>query len=175
MTHSGAFTQGVLNATYSVIVTNDGGIDISGSTVTVTENVPTGLTLVSMSGTGWICPTSSTQCTRNDALTAGTSYPLITVTVKVASNSPASVVNQVSAAAGPVFSTANDPTIIIPSFSRCDLSRDSNVDVSDIQQLVNESLGAVSANDDLSGDGIVNVVDVQIVINAALNLGCSAQ
>ena len=49
-THSGSFTQGQPDATYTVTVSNR---DLSGPTasaVTVTENLPSGLTLGAMSG-----------------------------------------------------------------------------------------------------------------------------
>ena len=50
-THTGNFTQGQTNATYTVTVSNTGNAPTSG-TITVTETVPSGLTLVSMAGTG---------------------------------------------------------------------------------------------------------------------------
>ena len=53
-----------------------------------------------------------------------------------------------------------------------DINADWNVNISDVQLVVNEALGAASSND-LNGDGEVNVADVQIVVNAALGLGCS--
>ncbi len=81
-THIGNFTQGQTNATYTVTVSNTGNAPTSG-TVTVTETVPSGLTLVSMAGTGWTCPSPGNTCSRNDALAAGASYPPITVTVNV--------------------------------------------------------------------------------------------
>src|SRR5260370_24722475 len=55
-THSGNFTQGQVGATYTVTVSNAGNAGTSG-TVTVTETAPTGLTVTSMSGSGWTCNT----------------------------------------------------------------------------------------------------------------------
>jgi len=54
--------------------------------VTVTESLPIGLTLASMTGPGWTCTSNTLTCTRSDVLTAGASYPAITVTVTVANN-----------------------------------------------------------------------------------------
>src|SRR5205807_941934 len=71
-THSGNFTQGQIGATYSVTVSNAVAAAPTSGTVTVTETVPAGLTLVSMSGTGWTCPNGSNTCTRSDALAGGT-------------------------------------------------------------------------------------------------------
>ena len=60
------------------------------------------------------------------------------------------------------------------NFSLCDVNRDTNINVVDVQLMVNEALGVLNALHDLNADGFVNVVDVQIDINAALGLGCAA-
>ncbi len=80
--HTGNFTQGQVNASYTVTVSNAAGADATSGTVTVTDTVPSGLTLVTMAGTGWTCAVIPT-CTRTDALAGGSSYPAITVTVNV--------------------------------------------------------------------------------------------
>ena len=115
-THAGNFTQGQTGATYSVTVSNGAGAGSTSGTVTVTETVPAGMTLVSMSGTGWTCPgTAANNCTRSDALNGGTSYPAITVTVNVAENATSPQVNSVSVSGGG-SATANitDSTVISP-------------------------------------------------------------
>jgi len=61
--------------------------------VVVTETIPSGLSLVSMAGTGWTCAAGT--CTRSDALAGGASYPPITVTVNVAGNATSPQVNAV--------------------------------------------------------------------------------
>src|SRR5204863_256346 len=77
-THSGSFIQGQNAATYTVTVSNAAGAGPTSGTVTVTETVPTGLTLMSMSGTGWTCPgTAANNCTRTNSLAGGASYPAI--------------------------------------------------------------------------------------------------
>ncbi len=58
-------------------------------TVTVTQILPTGLTLASASGSGWSC--AGAACTRSSALSPGSSYPPITVTVSVATSAPLQV------------------------------------------------------------------------------------
>jgi uncharacterized repeat protein (TIGR01451 family) len=92
--HAGHFAQGQMGATYSLAVSNNGPGATSG-TVTVTDSLPGGLTLVSMSGTGWTCgtPNAANVCTRTDVLGSGGSYPAITVTVNVAADAFASVTN----------------------------------------------------------------------------------
>ena len=116
--HVGAFIQGQAGATYTVMVSNAAGAGPISGTVTVTETVPSGLTLVSMTGAGWSCPPGGTSCTRSDLLTGGASYPPITVTVNVASNSASPAINQVSVSVGgAATSTASDPTTILPAFA----------------------------------------------------------
>jgi hypothetical protein len=110
-THTGNFTQGQSGATYTVTVSNGASAGPTNGTVTVKDTIPTGLTLVSMAGTGWTCVMSS--CTRSDVLAAGASYPSITVTVNVASNAPGSVVNAVSVSGGgSATANATDTTTI---------------------------------------------------------------
>ena len=112
--HTDDFTQGQSGAAYSVTVSNAASAGPTSETVTVTENVPSGLTLVSMSGTGWTCPSGGNTCTRSDPLAAGASYLPITVTVNVASNAPASVTNQVTVTGGgSAQANASDPTNIL--------------------------------------------------------------
>ena len=113
-THTGNFTQGQQGATYTVTVSNTGNAPTSG-TITVTETVPSGLVLVSMAGTGWTCPSPGNTCSRSDALAAGASYPVITVTVNVLATATSPQNNQVSAAQpGLPPATASDPTNIDP-------------------------------------------------------------
>ena len=113
MAHVGNFTQGQNGATYSVTLSNAIGALPTSGMVTVTETVPTGLTLVSMAGTGWTCPAGGTTCTRSDALNGGVSYPPITVTVNVAADAPSQVTNLVSIL-GSGSVTASDVTTILP-------------------------------------------------------------
>ena len=114
MTHAGDFVQGQTGATYTVTVSNAAAAAATSGTVTVTGSVPTGLTLVSMAGTGWSC--SSNTCTRSDALNPGSSFPPITATVNVAVNAPTQVTNQVSVSVGSstVQASASDVTTITP-------------------------------------------------------------
>jgi uncharacterized repeat protein (TIGR01451 family) len=111
--HTGNFAKGQNGAAYTVTVSN-GGAGPTGGNVVVTENMPTGLTLVSMSGTGWSCVGGT--CARDDALSAGSSYPSIAVTVNVAANAPASVTNFVTVSGGgdPNSHYSSDVTTITP-------------------------------------------------------------
>ncbi|HKF22128.1 MAG TPA: DUF11 domain-containing protein [Candidatus Angelobacter sp.] len=117
-THSGLFIQGQTE-TYTIAVTNTGLSPTDGTTVTVTDVLPTGLTFNAVSGTGWSCNAASpVSCTRADALASNTSYPPITLTVNVANNAAATVTNTATVGGGgdvnPLNNTASDPTTIIP-------------------------------------------------------------
>jgi len=110
-THTGSFAQGQTGATYTVTVSNGTGAGPTSGAVTVTETIPSGLTLVSMQGSNWSC--TSNTCTRNDVLNGGASYPPITVTVNVASNASSPQVNQVSVSGGNSTSAnATDSTVV---------------------------------------------------------------
>jgi uncharacterized repeat protein (TIGR01451 family) len=105
-THVGDFAQHETGS-YTLTASNIGGTPTSG-TVTVVDTIPTGLTVTAMSGTGWSCIVGTATCTRSDALSAGSSYPTITVTVAVAPNAGASVTNQAAISGGGETNTAND-------------------------------------------------------------------
>ncbi|MFD0679614.1 MULTISPECIES: CSLREA domain-containing protein, partial [unclassified Paenibacillus] len=90
--HTDSFKQGQTGATYSLTVQNAGAVGSNG-TVTVTDTLPAGLTATGMSGAGWSCDPGSLTCTRNGALAAGQSYPVILLTVNVAADAAASVTN----------------------------------------------------------------------------------
>ncbi len=110
-THIGNFPPGQQNAIYTVVVSDPSSAGPTNAPVTVTEIIPSGLTLVSMSGTGWSC--SSNTCNRSDILNPGTSYPAVTVTVNVGVNAPSPQINQVSVSGGgSLSSTASDLTLI---------------------------------------------------------------
>jgi len=106
-THSGNFTQGQAGAAYTITVTNSGSGSSSG-TVTVTDTLPSGLTATAISGTGWSCTLATLTCTRSDVLAAGNSYPVIALTVNVASNAASSVVNTAAVSGGGETNTGND-------------------------------------------------------------------
>ena len=112
-THSGNFTQGQNNALYTVTVSNSAGSSATSGAVTVTEQLPTGLTLVSMAGSGWTC--SNGACTRSDALAGGSGYPPITVAVNVSSGAGSPQVNSVTVTGGgSAAANTTDPAAIDP-------------------------------------------------------------
>jgi uncharacterized repeat protein (TIGR01451 family) len=76
--------------------------------VTVVDTLPAGLTATGMSGTGWTCTLATLTCTRSDALVAGSSYPVITLTVDVALNAGSSLSNSATVGGGGETNVAND-------------------------------------------------------------------
>ena len=97
-THSSNFGRVQMDASYSIVVSNNANAGPTSGTVTVTETLPAGLTLASMSGAGWNC--SGAVCTREDALSPGASYAPILVTVNVALDAASQVTNQVLVSGG---------------------------------------------------------------------------
>jgi sugar lactone lactonase YvrE len=104
ITQSAGSISGQAAATYSVVVSNAAGAGPTNGTVTVTEIVPIGLTLASMSGAGWSC--SSDTCTRGDALNGGSSYPPIAVTLNAAAGTSMLAINQVTVSGGGSLATS---------------------------------------------------------------------
>lgn len=172
--HTNKFALGQ-NGSYTVTVSNAAGAGPSSGIVTVTEAVPAGMTLVSMSGGAtWNCAVQPT-CTTSTVLNAGASYPVITVAVNVAPNAPSSVTNQVIVSGANLATTSAGDVTSVAVFSPCDFQQDGSINVSDVQRIINEALGVSALAHDLNGDGVVNIADVQIEINAALGLGCAAK
>lgn len=125
----GPFTQGQTNATYTVTVTNNGNAPTSGL-VTVTETLPAGLTLVSMSGTGW--SVTGNVATRSDSLGAGDSYPPLTVTVDVSGSAASPQVNNVCVSGGgSPTNCVNYSTTINPGSSGPQIIMSNQVEVGD--------------------------------------------
>jgi hypothetical protein len=117
-THAGNFTQGFGGQTYTITVNNIGSTHTFGQ-VTVTDNLPAGMSATAIFGDQWACTLATLTCTRGDRLYPGFSYEAITVFVSVNSNAPAMVTNTATVSGGSELNTANDtgsdPTTINPS------------------------------------------------------------
>ncbi len=110
-THTGNFSQRQTNAAYTLTVSNQQAASPTSGLVTVTDTLPSGLSLVSMSGIGWTCTGSS--CTRSDTINGGAAYSPITVMVNVAANATSPQVNVASVSGGGSGNaSAQDSTII---------------------------------------------------------------
>jgi hypothetical protein len=112
-THTGNFTAGQNGAAYAITVQNTGSASTSG-TVTVIDTLAAAVNATSIAGSGWSCTQPAGPCTRNDALGAGSSYPIITLTVNIASSATGSLVNTVTASGGGAANTgiATDTAIV---------------------------------------------------------------
>jgi uncharacterized repeat protein (TIGR01451 family) len=80
--NTGAFVTGS-GAVYTIDVTNNG--PASETHAVVTDVVPTGLTFVSATGTGWLCTTAlpTVTCVNDSVVAAGGVYPTITLAVTI--------------------------------------------------------------------------------------------
>jgi uncharacterized repeat protein (TIGR01451 family) len=89
--HSTAFTAGI-NGTYNIAVSNNSRA--TNGTTTVTDVLPTGMTFVSGTGTGWLCSANGQTVTcANSSSLAPNSSTSIALVVAVASNVTGSVSN----------------------------------------------------------------------------------
>jgi hypothetical protein len=95
-THSGTFTQGQ-TATWNIAVSNVSGSAsgaTDGSTVTMSDALPTGFTLQSSAASGWSCGgTTTVICTTTAVVAGGSSFNVISLTVNVPTGSPSPVTN----------------------------------------------------------------------------------
>ena len=110
-THTANLTQGGTGS-FFLTVTNSGPA-AWGNYVAVSDSLPTGISATAIGGAGWTCslvgiPGIGMGCTRQDALAAGASYPLITIAVNVAANAPASVTNAGGMLTNGLENQAND-------------------------------------------------------------------
>ncbi|MFG2639293.1 hypothetical protein ACGFX8_37790 [Streptomyces sp. NPDC048362] len=118
--HFGSFTRASLGA-YRITVTNTGTEATDGTTVTVHDTLPTGLTRVLLAGRGWQCNQLTLTCTRHDVLAPGSSYPPITLIVFVTCRAPDTVTNTVSVTGGgdATTHTATDTATVRPNRLLC--------------------------------------------------------
>src|SRR5262249_29628151 len=110
--HTGSFRPGDAADIYTIAVSNIGNAPTAGG-VTITDTLPAGLTpTTSDSGliNGWTVKVNGQQITaaRSDALAPGSSYPVLSITVSVANDAPASITNTATVTGGGEINTAND-------------------------------------------------------------------
>lgn len=93
MVRGGALVGGQ-NATYTLTVKNNGPL-VEAGPVTVVDSLPSGLTFVSGTGTGWSCSLSgqTVTCTRSGSIASGASAPSLVLTVAVAAGASGTVTN----------------------------------------------------------------------------------
>ena len=109
--HSGSFSAGG-SGTYTLTVGNAANAGSTSGTVTVTAISAAGLTLNSMSASGWFC--TNATCTRTDPLGGGAVYPSIMMSVATLATAPFEVTNQVTVSGGGSNAAgASDTTIVV--------------------------------------------------------------
>jgi uncharacterized repeat protein (TIGR01451 family) len=171
MTNLVTFTQGQLNRTYSVVVSNASGAGPTSSSVKVTEQLPSGLYLVGMSGIGWDC-TAITSCSSSQVLNGGANSSPITITVDVDAQASSPQASQVTVSGGGSPNAIGaDPTPIAPF--TCAVSGDVTAGLSDVNYILQEVLGLTPPKDDLNRDLVINILDAQKVVNAAVTQSCT--
>jgi uncharacterized repeat protein (TIGR01451 family) len=109
MAHSGSFTAGGTGV-YSIIVSNVGRAATVGP-VKVVDVLPMGLTYAGPSSVnGWAISVSgqTVTATRSDPLASGASFPVLTLTVRVATNAPVSLTNTAVVSGGGEVNTGNN-------------------------------------------------------------------
>ena len=121
-----SLTVGVSTSIYTLSVSNIGGLTTGANPYTITDTLPTGLTLAAAptAGAGWTCTANSPTvgdnvnnggrvvCTRSTAITPGATSTTITFPVNVANTAVPSVINTASVAGGgePAGTTGNNAT-----------------------------------------------------------------
>jgi len=106
--HAGSFVVGT-NGAYTLTVDNTLGGAATSGTITVVDTLPTGLSYVSATGTGWSCAAVGqvVTCTSSTAIAAGATGNAITLTVAVAPTAVPSVTNSASVSGGGEPAAAN--------------------------------------------------------------------
>jgi uncharacterized repeat protein (TIGR01451 family)/fimbrial isopeptide formation D2 family protein len=105
--HAGNFTAGQ-QGTYTISIQNHGPSDAVGP-LTVTDTLPSGETLVSATGTGWVCGAVSGgvfSCSASGLTSGSFAQPITEVVAVAASEAPGSITNTAS-----VSSPTNDPVL----------------------------------------------------------------
>ncbi len=124
------------NGQFTVTVSNVGGSAGSG-TITVSNRLPAGMTMTSMSGTGWNINSNNLTAARTTNLATGGVLPTITIGFSVASNAPAMLTNSVTVSGGGdgnalnntsnlIWSVATGPDLVVTKSTNSSFSRGSN-------------------------------------------------
>ncbi|WP_246475305.1 beta strand repeat-containing protein [Diaphorobacter ruginosibacter] len=97
---------------YSITVTNTGTNSTSGQ-IMVTDTMPAGITVTSVSGTGWACTIgsggASISCASSAVLLPGSAAPVINAMVSIANGTATPAVNTAKASGGGTACTALAP------------------------------------------------------------------
>jgi len=106
MSHTGILMLGQMSQ-YTLAVRNVGDVPTSGM-VTVTDQLPIGLSAVAIAGTGWSCVLATLTCARSDVLVPGAGYPGIVLSVNVNMDAPPNITNVATVSGGGDSNTGNN-------------------------------------------------------------------
>lgn len=164
MTRTGTAQLGQ-NVSYSLIVTNYGPYPEPGP-VTVTDILPSQLSYVSATGTGWSCSIAdqTVSCTYSSPLAVGASTPELLLTARIVSGSPTTLTNTATVS-GVRFdnvstndSASDSTTISIPSYAFTDAECEHNAAFGSPGQTCNIlSWGPLTAGQDLTNVYVTNL------------------
>jgi uncharacterized repeat protein (TIGR01451 family)/fimbrial isopeptide formation D2 family protein len=175
-THNGSnFTAGQ-NGSYNIDVQNLGP-EIATGTATVTDTLPTGLTFVSGTGTGWTCSVVGQTVTCNNSapsIALNAHLPALTLTVAVDGTAAASTQN-IATVTHPMFdgtggnSTSSD-TVTVKK-SNLSTSTKTVVDVNGGTVQPGDTLRYTITLNAASGANVIDATGVSVVDDLAANLG----
>jgi|GEM_PF-2292884 len=164
--HTGNFHAGDTADTYTLTAHNIGNAASSG-TVTVSDTLPAGFTATVLSGTGWSCTLATRTCTRSDALTAGSLYPAITLTVSIGSSVSGTFNNVATVSGGGETNTSNntstDPTIVIAPQTISEKFTPASIGAGGISQ-VSFTLSNPNAGTALTGVGFTDTLPANLKV-----------
>ncbi len=117
-TNVGTFAQGDTGDIYNINVNNNGSFDTDGSTITISDTLPTGLSnpVWKSYPTGWTCTTSgnTATCTSNNVIQGTTNAPPngqtvgpFVLEVDISNTAPATITNYATISGGGAAATAN--------------------------------------------------------------------
>ena len=112
-TNSSLFQGG--SGQFTVTVSNVGASTGTTAAVTVSNQLPAGMTMTSMSGTGWTFNSNNFTATRSGTLNAGTNYPPITIGFALAANAASSLTNTVTVSGGGDGNALNNTSTMVSS------------------------------------------------------------
>lgn len=145
-----------------VLTIGNVGAAAASGTLTVTANLPAGLTSTGMSGTGWTTNTNRISVTRSDSLGVGSNHPVITLNVTVASNAAATLQPSFTlSVGGDGYSVNNTNLIPVTTISPAESWRS--------QYFGSPNNSGIGADTNApAGDGIPNLVKYALGISNVL-------
>lgn len=173
MSHSGTPAQG---GTVDYTITPSASGAATGSNLTLTFSLPSGLSYNSGSGSGWSC--TSTRCVYSNTIANGASGNPLTLRADVAANAAASLTPSVTLSGGNAGSSANasDPTTISATGGN-GAPTDIGISLSSVNENVagNSTVGTLSSTDPDAGDTFTYslVAGAGDTDNAAFNINGS--